>query len=113
MNPTNYPGTTACLMCFQHSTCCIYNYFRLASSPKRALTFTTIVHIILILLGRITYSIYADEQSMAEFWCVWWLFLGKSVVGLALLVLSLFIIVIGLSCLWNCCCQENDCHGDY
>ena len=113
MNPTNYPNITAWAICFQESTCCIYNYFRIASSPKRALAFTTIVHFILILLGRITYAIYGNEQSMEVFWCVWWLFLGKSVIGFAILVVSLVIIVLGFACLWNCCCQENDCSGDY
>jgi len=113
MNQTNYPTTTAWLICFQNSTCCIYNYFRTGSKPKKALAFTTILHLILILLGRITYAIWYDEKTMADFWCVWWLFIGKSVVGLAILFSSIFIIVIGLTCLWKCCCVEDDCSGDY
>ena len=85
----------------------------MASSPKKALAFTAIAHFILILIGRITYAVWSNEQSMGDFWCVWWLFLGKSVMGLAILFVSLVIIVLALSCLWSCCCQENDCHGDY
>lgn len=31
----------------------------------------------------------------------------------AILFVSLVIIVLGFACLWNCCCPENECHGDY
>tara|TARA_B100001093_G_C26704644_1_gene960665 strand:+ start:258 stop:899 length:642 start_codon:yes stop_codon:yes gene_type:complete len=113
MNQTNHPSLIAWLMCLQHCSCCIYNYFRLNNNKKKSFTFTIIAHIILILIGRISYALFYNENSLTQFWCVWYLFIGRALIGIALIILSLFIILIIGSCLWNCCCIEDDCSGDY
>lgn len=105
---TNYPRTKAWLSCLQHSTCCIYNYFRTMNDKRKSIAFSTLMHILLIFIGRITYAIWYNENTTGEFWSIWWVFLGKSIIGLSILILILFIIVIALSCLWNCCCVEGN-----
>ena len=78
------------------------------NDKRKSIAFSTLIHILLIFIGRITYAIWYNENTTGEFWSIWWVFLGKSIIGLSILILILFIIVIALSCLWNCCCVEGN-----
>jgi len=104
------------LLCLKDSCCCIWNYvYKIMdlAIDNRLLTkclavfYTLCIHIVLILLGRIFWGIFFNESS-GEYWCVWWLFLEKAVVGL------LFFVGFGITALLIlslCCCyrkNEND-----
>ncbi len=92
----------------QHICCCIYNQLNKNYGRKKAFSLTILIHIACILVGRIIYSEFYGETTPEEFWCIWYLFLGKAVIGfcigLCLAIASIFVI----GCFYDCCCREDD-----
>lgn len=92
----------------QQICCCIYNKFKKDYGRKMAFFLTSLIHIVCILIGRIIYAEFYGEARPEEFWCVWYLFIGKALIGLAMGICLTVVSVICLGCLFQCCCEERE-----
>ena len=92
----------------QQICCCIYNRFKEDYGRKRAFLFTSLIYIVAILIGRIIYAEWCEEATPEEFWCIWYLFIGKAIIGIAMGICLTVVSVIVLGCLFECCCKEHE-----
>ena len=92
----------------QQICCCIYNRFKEDYGRKRAFLFTSLIYIVTILIGRIIYAEWCEEATPEEFWCIWYLFIGKAIIGIAMGICLTVVSVIVLGCLFECCCKEHE-----
>ena len=47
------------------------------------------------------------EATPEEFWCIWYLFIGKAIIGIAMGICITIVTVLVLGCLYECCCKEH------
>jgi len=92
----------------QQICCCIYNRFKEDYGRNRAFLFTSLIYIVAILVGRIIYAEWCEEATPEEFWCIWYLFIGKAIIGIAMGICLTVVTVLVLGCLYDCCCKEHD-----
>jgi hypothetical protein len=96
----------ASLFCLRHNCCCIYDYFKFRYENENAAAFYVLcIHTLMILFGRVIYSVLENEK-LSEFWCLWYVFLGKAFIGLSVSILSAVITILSLMFLYTCCCKE-------
>jgi hypothetical protein len=91
----------------QHICCCLYNSFEKNHGPKKALSYSVFIHIFCIFIGRIMYYEFYDEKEI-DFFCVWYLFIGKAAIGFAILICITVSGAFVLGCLYDCCCNDRD-----
>ena len=92
----------------QNICCCVYNKFEEDYGRKKAFLFTSLIYIVCIFVGRIIYSEFYGEKTPEEFWCIWYLFLGKAAIGFAIGICLVVASVLVLGCLYDCCCRDLD-----
>lgn len=92
----------------QQIFCCIYNQLKKQHDRKKAFLLTALIHIVCTFVGRIIYSEFYEETTPEEFWCIWYLFLGKAAIGFAIGICLTVASVLVLGCLYDCCCREHD-----
>lgn len=92
----------------QQFCCCIYNKFKIDYGRKTAFLFTSLIHIACILIGRIIYAEFYGEITPEQFWCIWYLFIGKALIGFAIGICVTIVTVLSLTCLFHCCCEERE-----
>ena len=92
----------------QQICCCIYNKFKDDYGRKIAFILTLFTYTFCLLIGRIIYAEFYGEGTPEEFWCIWYLFIGKALIGFAMGICLTVVSVIGLGCLFQCCCQERE-----
>ena len=95
-------------MCLRHNCCCIYDHFNNHyENEKIAIGHVICIHILTILFGRLIYTCFYNED-LTEYWCIWYIFLGKACIGLALSILTVVLAALCLGFLYGLCCKEAD-----
>ena len=89
----------------QQICCCVYNKFKKDYGRKTAFLFTSLIHIACILIGRIIFAEFYGEITSEEFWCIWYLFIGKALIGFAIGLCLTVVVLIACACLFSCCCE--------
>tara|TARA_B100000902_G_scaffold336677_1_gene337104 strand:+ start:4050 stop:4688 length:639 start_codon:yes stop_codon:yes gene_type:complete len=92
----------------QKICCCIYNQLKKQHGRKKAFILTTLIHIVSTFVGRIIYSEFYGETTPEEFWCLWYLFLGKAIIGFAIGICLTVASMLVIGCLYDCCCRDDD-----
>lgn len=92
----------------QQICCCIYNKFKKDYGRKTAFLFTSLIYIACILIGRIIYAEFYGEITPEEYWCVWYLFIGKALIGFAIGICLTVVVLLACACLFQCCCEERE-----
>ena len=92
----------------QQICCCIYNKFKKDYGRKIAFFLTSLIYICCILIGRVIYAEFYGEITPEQFWCIWYLFIGKALIGFAIGICLTIVTVLSLTCLFQCCCEERE-----
>jgi hypothetical protein len=92
--------------CFNMICCCVYNQLKINNDKRAAAIYSFLLHIALIMMGRVVhYEFYIEDKV---FWCIWYMFILKSILGIALGICAVVIFLFALGCLYDCCCKEHD-----
>ena len=104
----NFYRLNACYSCSQQVCCCVYNHYNYRYGYKKALLYAILIHFAAIIAGRICYAVFYDEQLLFQFWDIWYIFLGKSAIGLAFGFCAIMVAAFVLACVYNHCCDGHD-----
>ena len=92
--------------CFNMICCCLYNQLKINNDKRVAAIYSFLLHIALIMMGRVVHHEFYFEDKV--FWCVWYMFILKSIIGIAIGICSVIVFLFALACLYDCCCREHD-----
>ena len=107
--PTRFSDRTIVYCSFmQNICCCVYNKFKKDYGRKIAFLLTSLIYITCILIGRIIYAEFYGEVRPEEFWCIWYLFIGKALIGFAIGICITVVTCLASLCLFQCCCEERE-----
>jgi len=92
--------------CFNMICCCLYNQLKKNNDNRIAAICSFLIHIVTIMIGRVIhYELYTDDKV---FWCVWYIFILKSIIGIAIGICITVVTVLALACFFDCCCREDN-----